>query len=144
MNPNQMSKSRRMLNIGGLAAGAAAASVAFATLVFAQDVTVDLNKFYKQARGDIASLIGGAGVNAAVIFNNTKDPVTFYVYNYIDTVYWVAAQQSLAAPGHYTTVAASGTTFKIHPNNNKDAQFLVAPHKAYVYNGPGAVTEEVK
>jgi hypothetical protein len=144
MNRRQMSKSRRMLNIGGFTAGAAAASVAFATLVFAQDITVDLNKFYKQSRGDIASLIGGAGVNAAVIFNNTKDPVTFYVYNYIDTVYLIPAQQTLVAPGHYGTVAASGVTFKINPNKNKDAQFLVAPKKAYVYNGPGAVTEEVK
>jgi hypothetical protein len=144
MNRHQMSKSLRMLYTGGLAACAVAVSVAFATLVFAQDVTVDLNKFYKQARGDIAALIGGAGVNAAVIFNNTKDPVTFYVYNYIDTVYLIPAQQTLVAPGHYGTVAASGTTFKINPNKNKDAQFLVAPHKAYVYNGPGAVTEEVK
>ena len=53
MNRHQMSRSRRMLNIGGLAACAVAVRVAFATPVFAQDVTVDLNKFYKQARGTL-------------------------------------------------------------------------------------------
>jgi hypothetical protein len=106
-------------------------------------VTVDLNQFYEEARKDIGSLLEGARVNGAVIFNATKDNVTFHVYNYIDTVYWVDAMKTLVAPGHYGTVAASGSFFKIHPNNKKEEEFLVVPGKAYVYKGPGAL-EQVK
>jgi hypothetical protein len=104
-------------------------------------VTVDLNQFYTEARKDISSLIGAAAVNGAVIFNDSKDNVTFHVYNYIDTVHWIDAMRTLVAPGHYGTVAASGDFFKIHPNNRKEEEFLVAPKKAYVYKGPGALQE---
>jgi hypothetical protein len=55
------------------------------------NVQVDLNKFYDIASTDIRSLIAGAAVGSAVIFNAASKPVTFYVYNYIDTVYWVPA-----------------------------------------------------
>lgn len=103
------------------------------------DAKVDLNQFYELARKDIGSLIGAAGINAAVIFNDTASPVTFYVYNYIDTVYWVSAQKVLVAPRTYGTVAASGAFFKIHPNDHAKEEFLVAPNKAYVYAGPGNV-----
>jgi hypothetical protein len=103
------------------------------------DAKVDLNKFYEVARKDIAKLIQGAAVNAAVIYNNSGEDVTFYVYNYIDTVYWIEAQKTLIADGHHGTVAASGQFFKIHPNSKDNQEFLVAPHKAYVYNGPGKV-----
>jgi hypothetical protein len=102
----------------------------------------DLNKFYDQARKDISSLIGGARVNGAVIFNNTDKPVNFYVYNYVDTVYWIAAQKTLVAPQRYGTVAASGVFFKIHPNDNKNEEYLVEPKKAYVYHGPGDMAME--
>lgn len=101
---------------------------------------IDLAEFYRMAREDISSLIGLAAVNGAVIYNDTDKPVTFYVYNYIDSVYWISAQKTCVAPGAYGTVAASGAFFKIHPNDDKEHEFLVAPHKAYVYSGPGRVT----
>lgn len=143
MNHLHMSKSRQILTIGGHVASAVVVSLAFATLAFAQNVELsgDVNTFYKDAREDISKLIAGASVDSAVVFNNTKEPVTFYVYNYIDTVYWVSAQRTLVAPGRYGTVVASGKFFKVHPNDNKDLEFLVAPGKAYVYNGPGSINE---
>jgi hypothetical protein len=97
----------------------------------------DLNRFYEMAREDIASLFKGAAVNAAVIYNDSGSDVTFYVYNYIDTVYWVSAMKARVAAGSYGTVAASGAFFKIHPNDKASEEFLVAPHHAYVYHGPG-------
>jgi hypothetical protein len=45
----------------------------------------------------------------------------------------------LVASGKHGTVAASGTTFKVHPNQDKGQEFLVEPGKAYVYGGPGDV-----
>jgi hypothetical protein len=107
------------------------------------DGTMDVNKFYKVAREDIKSLIGGAGIGKAVIYNDTDAPVTFNIYNYIDIVYAIPAQKTLVAGHHYGTVAASGVQFKVHPNNNHDHEFLVEPGKAYVYNGPGKVTQRV-
>lgn len=101
----------------------------------------DINKFYDQASKDIGALISGAAVGSAVIFNGTSQPVTFYVYNYIDTAYWVPAQKTLIASGKYGPVAASGNTFKVHPNNNHDHEFLVEPGAAYVYGGPGDLTK---
>ena len=101
------------------------------------DAKVDINKFYDVARKDIASLIGGMSVNAAVIYNASGAAVTFFVYNYIDTVYWISAAKVLVADGYYGSVVASGKFFKIHPNDNKNEEFLVAPHTAYVYRGPG-------
>jgi hypothetical protein len=97
----------------------------------------DLNKFYRDAREDLGKLIQGAGVGSAVIFNDTDQPITFFVYNYSDTVYWVSAQRTLVAPQHHGTVAASGSFFKVHPDDRKEEEFLVVPGKAYVYHGPG-------
>ena len=102
------------------------------------DIKMDVNKFYKVARGDIKSLIKGAGVGSAVIYNDTKQDVVFYVYNYIDIVYAVDAMHTKVAAGYYGTVAASGTQFKINPDKNVDNQFTVEPGKAYVYEGPGS------
>jgi hypothetical protein len=99
----------------------------------------NLEKFYKQVEGGIGKLITGARVDSAVIFNNTDQPVTFYVYNYIDSVYWISAMKTLVAPGAYAIVAASGAFFKIHPNDHKTEEFLVAPFNAYIYGGPGSV-----
>ena len=92
---------------------------------------VDINKFYEVARRDVASLVGGLSVNAS------GAAVTFFVYNYIDTVYWISAAKVLVADGYYGSVVASGKFFKIHPNDNKSEEFLVAPHTAYIYSGPG-------
>jgi hypothetical protein len=100
---------------------------------------VNINKFYDVARTDIASLINGAAIDSAVIFNDSGKPVKFYVYNYIDTIFLVSAQKTLVASDHYGQVAASGKFFKIHPDDDKDAEFLVAPGKAYVYRGPGKI-----
>jgi len=105
------------------------------------DVKLDgnLNKFYQDARDDITKLIGGAAIKAAVIFNNSPNPVTFFVYNYSDGINLVPAQKVLVAPGHQGIVAASGVYFKIHPNNNRKAEFLVEPKQAYVFHGYGKV-----
>lgn len=100
---------------------------------------VDLNTFMDQARSSIGTLLHGAAVRSSVIYNNTKAPVTFYVYNYIDPVYLVSAQKALVAPSYYGIVAASGEYYKIHPNDKKEQEFLVAPGRAYVYHGPGQV-----
>lgn len=100
---------------------------------------VDLNRFLEQARAGIGELLHGAAISSSVIYNDTKEPVTFYVYNYIDPVYYISAQKALVAPGYYGIVAASGKFYKIHPNDKKEEQFLVAPGKAYVYHGPGKV-----
>ncbi len=100
---------------------------------------LNVNSFYDVARRDIASLIQGASVNAAVIYNNSDRPVTFEVYNYIDTANWIPAQKVFVAPGHYGTVAASGTQFKIHPDSVNEHEFLVQPGEGYVYEGPGKV-----
>jgi hypothetical protein len=103
------------------------------------DISGDLNKFYDQARKDVGKLIAGAKVKGAVIFNASGGNVEFCVYNYIDTVYWIAAQKTLIARDHYGTVAASGVYFKVHPNGHKNQEFLVEPGKAYVYHGPGKI-----
>ncbi len=92
-------------------------------------------------RGVAETLIRGAAVNSAVILNVTRQPVTFYAYNYIDVLYAVDAQHTLLAPGRHGTVAASGNRFKVHPNKNADEQFLVEPGHAYIYRGPGDIDE---
>jgi hypothetical protein len=97
------------------------------------------NNFYEQASQDIKALIGGMEVGKAVIFNDTKDTVTFWAYNYIDIIFLVEAMKALVQPGSYGTVAASGVTFKIDPNKNKDHEFLVSPGQTYIYRGPGAL-----
>ncbi|WP_049721663.1 hypothetical protein [Gilvimarinus polysaccharolyticus] len=93
------------------------------------EAEINLNDFYKDARDDVKSLL--KSVNSAVIFNASGKDVTLHVYNYIDTVFWVSAQKTKIADGYYGNGAASGTFFKIHPNN-KDDEFLVAPGNAYV------------
>jgi hypothetical protein len=108
------------------------------------DISVNANDFYERASSDIKALIGGMEVGKAVIFNDTKDAVTFWVYNYIDTVHWVEAMKTQVASGYYGTVAASGVSFKIHPNKDKNAEFLVSPGEAYIYRGPGAVLNVVQ
>lgn len=107
------------------------------------EASVDLNKFYESASKDIAAMIGGSAIEAAVIFNASPKPVTFVVYNYVDTVYLVPAQKVLVAPNKYGTVAASGKFFKIHPDGSAGQEFLVAPKTAYVYAGPGDVEQVV-
>ena len=94
---------------------------------------LDVNHFVDQA----SDLLAHAGVNTALIYNNSGKLVTFEVYNYIDNVNWVPAQKTLIADHYCGSVAASGSFFKIHPNGNSAEEFLVAPHKAYIYDGPG-------
>lgn len=101
------------------------------------DAKIDINKFYDVARKDLGSLIKGASINSATIYNDSGSDVTFYVYNYIDIVHWVSAQKAFIANGYYGNVAASGKSFKVHPNGNKDHEYLVDPNRAYVYRGPG-------
>lgn len=99
----------------------------------------EIQEFYRLAREDIKALLKDAAVGSAVVFNHSDSPVTFYVYNYIDTVYLVSAQRTRVAPKKYGAVVASGSHFKIHPDDNKNHEFMVSPGKAYVYNGPGDV-----
>jgi hypothetical protein len=101
----------------------------------------DANKFVDQIYNGVGVVADQLKVNNAIIYNYTDSPVNFYVYNYSDTVYWVSAMHTLVAPEKAGAVAASGVTFKIHPNDNKDQEFLVEPHKAYIYFGPGDVME---
>lgn len=100
---------------------------------------MDLKEFIDIVCTNIRKIFDLMPVNSAVIYNNTDKPVTFFVYNFIDSVYWISAQRTHIAPGTYGSVAASGAFFKIHPNDNRDHEFLVAPHNAYVYSGPGRV-----
>jgi len=101
------------------------------------DAKIDINDFQKLAREDISKLIKGAAVGSALIFNASGKPVTFYVYNYIDVVYWISAQKTKVAHGYHGTVTASGKVFKIHPNKEKGDEFTVVPNGAYIYRGPG-------
>lgn len=106
-----------------------------------KNATGDLNKFVDQVYNGIGFIADALKVNKALVYNNTKQAVNFYVYNYVDVVYWISAMHTLVAPNKVGAVAASGTVFKIHPNDNKDHEFLVEPHKAYVYFGPGDIVE---
>lgn len=103
------------------------------------DVKVKLEKFYELFREDVRAAFNSLRVDGAVIFNNSDANVTFYVYNYADSVYWISAHKVLVAPGAHGVVAASGSFFKVHPNDDRESGFLVAPFNAYVYHGPGNV-----
>lgn len=105
------------------------------------EAQMDVNKFYELARHDLASLIGGAGVHSAVIFNDSGHDVTFNVYNYVDILYAIPAQTTRVASSFCGRVAASGVEIKVHPNGDRNSEFLVRPGKAYVYFGPGKVKE---
>ncbi len=98
---------------------------------------MDITKFYELASKDIGKLLASAGVNSAIIYNDSGKLVTFKVYNYIDTVHWIAAQSVKVANSYSGAVAASGAFFKIHPDGKADDEFLVAPNEAYIYRGPG-------
>ena len=104
----------------------------------------DVNKIHDQLRNDINDLLTGAKINGVVIFNNTSAPITFFAYNYVDNVFWVAAQKTLVAPQKSGVVAASGAFFKIHPDDKKEHEFLVAPGNGYVYQGPGDIVTQPK
>ncbi len=103
------------------------------------EVKGNLNKFYEQVSADLPKLLEGAAIGSAIIFNNTDKAVNFYVYNYIDNIYLVSAMHTLVAPGKAGRVAASGKSYKVHPNDDKRQEFLVDPNKAYVYGGPGDI-----
>lgn len=103
-------------------------------------ITGDLNKLSDQIVDLVKGAITGLRVDQALIVNDTRAPVTFYVYNYADSVYWVSAMKAKIAPQKSGMVAASGVFFKIHPNDDKSNEFLVAPGKAYVYRGAGDVS----
>lgn len=106
------------------------------------NVDVDVNKTIDQVMAAIREIApAGAALHEAVIGNATGGMVTFNTYNYVDNVYWVDAAHPKCAPGHAVRVAASGQFFKIHPNGNKDEEYLVAPGKRYVYEGPGKMKE---
>lgn len=101
----------------------------------------DANKFVDQIKGGIGDIAEQLKVNASLIFNNSSKPVNFYVYNYADSVFWISAMHTMVAPNKVGKVAASGVAFKVHPDDNKDHEFLVEPHKAYIYWGPGSIDE---
>lgn len=108
------------------------------------NATLDGNKFIEQIKKGGKEFWSNASIDSAVIMNDTDNDVTFFVYNYIDTVYLVSAMKVRVAAHIYGTVAASGKLFKILPNDVRGDEFLVAPQKAYIYKGPGKSAEEVK
>lgn len=105
------------------------------------DVKLDGNQVASQLIDLLHEGVRQARVNEAVVGNGTGSTIKLSVYNYIDTVYLVAAQTVNVAPGKAGRVAASGDVFKIHVNDNKSEEYLVAPGKAYLYQGLGAFGE---
>jgi len=108
------------------------------------EAKVNANKLHDQARKDVEDFWKNASIDSALIINANSQPVTFYVYNYIDSIYAISAMKTQVAPSKNGKVAASGAFFKVHPNDKADQQFLVAPGKAYRYKGPGDVEEVVQ
>lgn len=106
-----------------------------------KDISLEgnLNTLVTQIRSGVGDIAKSLEIGKAVILNNSGKPVNFYVYNYIDTVFWVSAMHTLVASGKPGIVSASGKAFKIHPNDNANQEFLVEPGKAYIYNGPGDI-----
>src|SRR5262249_37408576 len=102
---------------------------------------VDVNKTLDQIGSAWPEIKKTLGVEEAVIWNLSGGAVELGVYNYIDTVYWIAAMKTTVANGKAGKVAASGSQFKIHINDNKNEESLVKPGKSYVYSGRGSFEE---
>lgn len=105
------------------------------------NVKGNVNKFVDQVRSATGEIADQLKINKSVVINATDKPVNFYVYNYVDNVYWISAMHTLVAPGKVGAVMASGKAFKVHPDDKKEQEFLVTPGKAYVYRGPGDIEE---
>ncbi len=97
---------------------------------------VDLNEFVSQAAAAAKTL----DASTALIMNNSGKAVAFYCYNGGDLVKAVPFSKPLIAAGYSGLLSAGGTTFKVYPDNKADTEFIVKPHKAYVYEGPGKIT----
>ncbi len=102
-----------------------------------------VTQLHDALKNDVDGIVQSLKVGASRIFNGTTSPVVFFVYNYVDSAYWVAAQRTTVAPGKGGDVAASGNRFKIHPNDDKKLEFLVEPGGVYLYAGPGDI-ERIK
>ena len=70
--------------------------------------------------------------------------IRFYVYNYSDIFYAIPAHEVTVARGWSGEIAASGKSFKVRPNNQANAEFIVTPGKAYIYYGVGKVKSKSK
>lgn len=101
----------------------------------------DLTEMHDALKKDIRDIVSSMRTGVARIFNGSGQTVVFYVYNYIDTVYWVSAQHTMVASGKAGDVSASGDRYKVHPNDNHKAEFLVEPGKVYLYRGEGDVEQ---
>lgn len=105
------------------------------------NVEVKVNELHDQLRKDVGEVAQALKIGKAAILNATSKPVNFYVYNYVDSAYWISAMHTLVAPGKVGAVMASGAAFKVHPDDNKTHEFLVTPGRAYIYRGPGDIDE---
>jgi hypothetical protein len=103
------------------------------------EAKIDANEFASQVEALLKEGLPLAEVGAARIYKDAPNDVTFTVYNFVDTVYWIPAQRTLIGSHWHGDVAASGIQFKIHPDNNRDHEFLVEPGHAYTYHGAGTV-----
>ncbi|MEM8826661.1 MAG: hypothetical protein AAGD40_07035 [Pseudomonadota bacterium] len=97
----------------------------------------DLNEFAAQA-GAAASKLGA---KTAALYNDSGKPVTFKCYNGSDLVCKIAFTKPLIASGYSGEISAGGAHFKVHPDGNRSHEFLVKPRTAYIYEGPGKLTE---
>ncbi|KAB1071353.1 hypothetical protein F6U93_01100 [Tamlana haliotis] len=100
---------------------------------------ISAHDFYNLTNEDIEKLTSGISKSSAIIFNDTGKPVDFYVYNYMDAMCWIPAQNTTIDHGNFGTMTTFGKYFKIHPDKNEVYEFLVAPNRAYIYKGPGTL-----
>lgn len=96
---------------------------------------VDLNTFVDQA----AKLAKSLDANTALIYNHSGHTVKFYCYNGGDFIKAIAYSKPNIASGYAGEIAAGGSVFKVHPNNEGKHEFLVKPNRAYIYRGPGKI-----
>lgn len=98
---------------------------------------VDLNTFVDQA----AKLAKELDAGTALIYNHSGKAVRFYCYNGGDFITAVAYSKPNIANGYSGEIAAGGSTFKVHPDDNEKNEFLVKPRHAYVFKGAGKIDQ---
>lgn len=115
--------------------------VALTSTLSAQSIDVGVNVDANQIFNTIWS---GLTVNEVAIVNQSNKNIRFYVYNFSDIIYAIPAHELTVARGWSGEIAASGKTFKVRPNNQANAEFIVTPGKAYIYYGVGKVKSKAK
>jgi hypothetical protein len=72
------------------------------------EAKIDANEFASQVEALLKEGLPLADVGAARIYKDAPNDVTFTVYNFVDTVYWIPAQRTLIGSHWHGDVAASG------------------------------------